>query len=276
MSGKAGGGDHRLRRAVIRGGEHARVDEPLAQRRAAARAGGERVVREVGDISAQEGCGLERRALTGSQDARAHGAVERIGNVGRGGGAVAERAEHELGVLERGRFKLRTEVCVAETVRPNAVAVSLFIGVGDIRCAPLRHIGEGMSGGAGERGTLFTKHTDEHDERLDAGGDLFQLVAAADAAARAAEKRERFERVCHRVVVGAFGRAEGIAAAVAHNSGFGRAGEQRRGVLGDEIAVVRLERAAARKLRAVGHIHDCAGGERGGQLARKRDDLQAR
>ena len=34
--------------------------------------------------------------------------------------------------------------------------------------------------------------------------------------------------------------------------------------------------AAARKLRAVGHVHDRAGGKGNGQLTGKRDDLQAR
>ena len=133
-----------------------------------------------------------------------------------------------------------------------------------------------MGGRTGQRGLFLAEHTDEHDERLGAGGSLFQLVAAAGADARAAEEGERLERLCHCVAVRLVGKGEVIAAAVAEHGGFGRTGEQRRGVLGDEAAVVDGNGASARKLSAVGHVHDRAGGKENGQLTGKRDDLQAR
>ena len=165
---------------------------------------------------------------------------------------------------------------MAETVRSHAVAVASFVGVGDVGGAPIRHVDEGLGGRTGQRGLFLTEHTDEHDESLGAGGSLFQLIAAADAAARAAEEGERLERLGHRVAVRLVGRGEVIAAAVAEHGGLGRAGEQRRGVLGDEAAVVDGNGAAARKLSAVGHVHDRAGGKGNGQLTGERDDLQAR
>ena len=165
---------------------------------------------------------------------------------------------------------------MAETVRSHAVAVAPFVGVGDVGGAPIRHVDEGLGGRTGQRGLFLTEHTDEHDESLGAGGSLFQLIAAADAAARAAEEGERLERLGHRVAVRLAGRGEVIAAAVAEHGGLGRAGEQRRGVLGDEAAVVDGNGAAARKLSAVGHVHDRAGGKGNGQLTGERDDLQAR
>ena len=114
VSGDPRGFDECLRGTVVCIGEHARVDELPAQRSAAACADGERVVGEVSDVRAQEVGGLERRALAGSQDARGHGAVERIGDIGGGGGAVAERAEHELHIHGGGGRLLRAEVGMAE------------------------------------------------------------------------------------------------------------------------------------------------------------------
>ena len=276
MSGKPRGGDRGLCGAVVLGGKYARADQSLVKRRAAARTGGKHVVGEVGDVGAEECAGLERRMLACRQEVSGERTVERIGDIGRGGGAVAEGAEEEFDVHDGRCLILRAEQILAVAVLADAVAVALLIGIGGVGREPCGDVDKGIGGGAGEGGVLFAEETNEHDDRLGAGGRFLKVVAAAEAGVRAAEEPERFERGGNGVVVRRVREGEVIAAAVVDHGSLGRAGEQGGGVLRDQTAVVDGNGASACKLPAVGHVHNGAGGESDSQLAGKGKDLRSR
>ena len=131
-----------------------------------------------------------------------------------------------------------------------------------------------MRSGAGERFLLFAQQADQHDERLGAGGGALEIEALSEAGVAAAEKRQRFERGSHGVVIRRGGKRQEVGAAVIYNGSLGSSGKQCGRVFGDQIAVVERQRAAAGDLSTCGHIHDRAGGELRLHAAGKDDDLK--